>query len=106
MLAMPADGSATDQGMEQLLLQPVSGLKVGKRSCACLRHPDGSAVEAAQLPDHRGRRPPEGHRRNDKPSSIQRAAVSGKLLVRHLNGAPVRESECFCMHPLACAESE
>jgi hypothetical protein len=83
-----------DQRMEQLLLQPVSGLKVGQRSGACLGHPDRSSVEAAQLPDHCRRRTPASHRRNDKPSSIQRAAVLGKLLARHPNGAPMSASGC------------
>jgi hypothetical protein len=92
--------------MEQLLLQPMSGLKVGQRSRACLRHPDGSSVEAPQLPRRRRRRPPARHRWNNKPSSIQRPAALGKLLVRHLNGAPVAEADRSRVHPLAWAEGE
>src|SRR5215472_6386350 len=78
-----------DQGMEQLLLQSVSGPKIRQRARARFGDPDGCSVEAAQLPRRRRRWPPARHRWNDKLSPIQRAAVLGKLLVRHLNGAPV-----------------
>ena len=35
--------------MEQLLLEPVSGLKIGKCSRARFGHPDGRAVKSAQF---------------------------------------------------------
>ena len=39
-----------DQGMEQLLLQPMRRLKVGERRSARFSHPDGGPMELAQFP--------------------------------------------------------
>src|SRR5262249_34259203 len=82
-----------DQSVEQLLLQPVRSQKVGERARACFGHPDGRAVEVAQFPSCRSGRSPSCRRRNLEPGANYRAAVIGKLLRGHVNGAPVTGSE-------------
>src|SRR5215471_2703129 len=95
-----------DQLMQQLLLQPMRGLKVDEGSGACLRHPDGSPVEVAQLCYRCPRRSPARCGRNGETGPGQGATVLGKLLIRRVNSAPVTGADGSCVQPLTWAERD
>jgi hypothetical protein len=98
---------APDQGMNQLLLQPVHRLAVNERPRPNFRCKDGDLMEVEQLPASRRRRLPSPDKvRNGKPGSAQRTAISDQVLGRQPDGAPAAGAVGSCMHTLTRAESD
>jgi hypothetical protein len=73
---------ALDQGVDQLVLQPVRRVIVGERSRARFGCTDGGLVEVAQLPQSRARGSPLCGRREGKVGSPQGSLIPGKVVAR------------------------
>ena len=73
---------ALDQGVDQLMLQPVRRLIVGERSRAHVGRADGGLVEVTQFPQSRTRAPPPCDLRDSEFGSPQGAPISHKIVAR------------------------
>ncbi len=80
---------AFDNGVDQLLLQPVRCFSVGKNFRSNRTHAGGGGMEAAQTSARRSRRPPALCDRQDaERASGQRATVFNQFLDRHPDRTP------------------
>ena len=71
---------AFDQGMDQLVLQPMRRLMIGERTRAHFGRTDGGSVKVAQLPQSRTRRSPSCDGRHNEFGSCQGAPILGKVV--------------------------